>query len=95
MSLPIKAFPKLREHLGKKVVPIQPFLVVKAHQNKDEALNRSLNQMGADGHAGVPNTIAWNEAMGTQPAGMVDKPINGRRIISDDEDTPPHAPQAA
>lgn len=71
-------------HLAKQVIPIMPFLQSKASYTNDRVLSNRLALMSGK-KALVPNTGDWNTKLKTVGPALVDEPVDGRRLLSDDE----------
>lgn len=78
-------------HLAKQVIPIMPFLQSKASYTNDRVLSNRLALMSgkkalmSGKKALVPNTGDWNTKLKTVGPALVDEPVDGRRLLSDDE----------
>lgn len=80
--LKIKDHAGLMGRLNLPVIPIMPFLIQKASIQKDASLDKGVNAISC---GMVPNTAAWCDYFNTTAPVLISKPIDGRRLMSEDE----------
>jgi len=72
----------VQKYLGRKVIPIMPFLVVKALMSGDKVAEAKI---GAIFTGLIPNTPHWCAKFGTNPLHVTDKAISGRWLFATEQ----------
>jgi len=72
------------KYLSRAVVPLMPFLVVKANMTGDKVLESRLDAIFA---GLIPNTPTWCSKFGTNALHVTDKAINGRWLFRNEQES--------
>jgi hypothetical protein len=74
----------VQKYLGRDVVPLMPFLVVKTRMKDDKVAEAKLDAIFA---GFIPNTPTWCAKFGTNALHVTDKVVAGRWLFRNEQES--------